>query len=438
MPTIQHSVLSGSEIHEPKGVDTASANQVYVADGAGSGNWADTSANSIVLVEQASDLGGTLDSSKVYLVDGVIDMGSTVITVPSGGLTIGGLGIEASGLTSTSSGYTMFVGGGNLLMNDMYLDVSGTGSQVFNLTGVSNFEAIEFTRVNFNNCTSLGEVSGYRQGLEDGTGRFGGTPNLTLSGTWSGGYAIRTSIVRILAAGMTGALFEEGTGFTMASRFFCDANVDLPASAAFCDFQASNFTGDSLYQLRGMLLTRNGVKDASDTNITPNLGYTELEASFRDNQGIPNTHEGGELCISASATTTINTLGVYEDIVATTWVEADLEHFDQPSAGQLRHLGSDPREYWVTGTFSLEGTANEDIAIRLNIWDNSASAFVPSTAKPGQVGNFTGGRDVVQIHLNEPIILDENDYVKVEVVNNTSTNNITAEVGSCFAVQRRA
>tara|TARA_R100000084_G_scaffold108987_1_gene73404 strand:- start:23114 stop:23725 length:612 start_codon:yes stop_codon:yes gene_type:complete len=39
LPTIQHSVLSGSEIHEPKGVDTASANQVYVADGAGSGTW---------------------------------------------------------------------------------------------------------------------------------------------------------------------------------------------------------------------------------------------------------------------------------------------------------------------------------------------------------------------------------------------------------------
>ena len=37
MATILHSVLTGSENHEPKGIDAASANQVYLADGAGSG-----------------------------------------------------------------------------------------------------------------------------------------------------------------------------------------------------------------------------------------------------------------------------------------------------------------------------------------------------------------------------------------------------------------
>lgn len=35
----QHKDLTGSDLHEPKGVSTASAGQVYVADGAGSGAW---------------------------------------------------------------------------------------------------------------------------------------------------------------------------------------------------------------------------------------------------------------------------------------------------------------------------------------------------------------------------------------------------------------
>ena len=39
MSTVLHSSLSGSEAHEPKGADTASANQVYVSDGAGSGSF---------------------------------------------------------------------------------------------------------------------------------------------------------------------------------------------------------------------------------------------------------------------------------------------------------------------------------------------------------------------------------------------------------------
>ena len=54
--------------------------------------------------------------------------------------------------------------------------------------------AFEFTRVNYINCTSLGDIYDYRQGLESGTGRFGGSPSLTLHGVWVGGYRITTSV----------------------------------------------------------------------------------------------------------------------------------------------------------------------------------------------------------------------------------------------------
>lgn len=36
-----HKDLTGAELHEPKGVDAADANQVYIADGSGSGTWTD-------------------------------------------------------------------------------------------------------------------------------------------------------------------------------------------------------------------------------------------------------------------------------------------------------------------------------------------------------------------------------------------------------------
>lgn len=39
MPTIEHSVLANSELHEPKGVSAASSGQVYVANGTGGGSW---------------------------------------------------------------------------------------------------------------------------------------------------------------------------------------------------------------------------------------------------------------------------------------------------------------------------------------------------------------------------------------------------------------
>jgi len=37
MATVQHSALTDPNIHEPKGVSTAAAGKVYVANGAGSG-----------------------------------------------------------------------------------------------------------------------------------------------------------------------------------------------------------------------------------------------------------------------------------------------------------------------------------------------------------------------------------------------------------------
>lgn len=43
MAIIQHRDITGDNIHEPKGVSTALANQVYVASGVGSGAWKDLS-----------------------------------------------------------------------------------------------------------------------------------------------------------------------------------------------------------------------------------------------------------------------------------------------------------------------------------------------------------------------------------------------------------
>jgi len=39
MANVAHANLTGANLHEPKGVASASADQIYIADGAGSGQW---------------------------------------------------------------------------------------------------------------------------------------------------------------------------------------------------------------------------------------------------------------------------------------------------------------------------------------------------------------------------------------------------------------
>lgn len=47
MANVAHASLTGASLHEPKGVASAAANTVYVADGAGSGAWEDISTSSV-------------------------------------------------------------------------------------------------------------------------------------------------------------------------------------------------------------------------------------------------------------------------------------------------------------------------------------------------------------------------------------------------------
>lgn len=44
---VEHSTLTGASLHEPKGVDTADADRVYVSNGAGGGTWTTVSADMV-------------------------------------------------------------------------------------------------------------------------------------------------------------------------------------------------------------------------------------------------------------------------------------------------------------------------------------------------------------------------------------------------------
>ena len=394
--------------------------------------------DSVIVVKTATDF-GTIDSTKVYFLDGIIDMGAVSIEIPAGGINIKGNDFNSSGLTSSENTYTMFTspvgGSGDVLWQNFKIEVTGTSSKVLDIASDTGNEAFEIDKINFNNCTSLGEIDNYRQGLENGTGRFGGTPNLILSGAWSGGYSIVTSISRGLTDGSY-ALYEEGTAFVMASRFVSNQNLDLNATVAFFDFDAANFTNPSTLQLNGCIITRNGVTNAGDTTITPNITQSELASSWKNNVGLPNTFIGGKMHITTEVATVITTAGVFVDVAGTTTAD-DLEHFDSPANGQLRHLGNSPREFKVIAEVILDATSGDEIDFKVLVWDDSASTFIDYRTTRRVVNNLQGGRDVAFFTVIDEIILDQNDYVKFQVANVNATNNITEELDSYFIVEER-
>lgn len=393
-----------------------------------------------VIVTQASDLSGILDSNKEYFIDGKINMGSQSIEVPATGLYLTGYNFDTSLLFSTTDNYTMFTspvgGSGNILGRDYAVDVSGTNSKVYDLKSTTGFEAIEFARINYNNCSSLGAIDNYRQGLEVGTGRFGGKPELTLTGEWLGGYFIDTSITRGMIDGAY-SLFKAGAGFVMYSRFRSNMNLDLPTNASFFDFAPINFVSASTLQIEGAIITRNGVFNSNDPLISPNIDQTDLASNWMGNNGMPNTFEGGSIGITTEATTIISTQGVFVDINAALWTATDLQHFDSSAVGELRHLGNTPRDYKVIADFTIDGSPNNDLTFRVLKWDDSAASFITVLDQNRPVNNLSGGRDVAFFSVNINTTLDENDYIKLQIANQSGTSDVLAENDSYYVVEQR-
>ena len=394
-----------------------------------------------VVVKEPEDL-QSIDGSKLYFIDGVVDMtGSGIsIEVPAGGFNVDGYNFNTSKIICTDPNYTLFTspvgGSGDILGEDVAFEISGTNSKCFDLTANTGFEAIEWSRCNWDNNTSRGEINGYRQGLESGTGYFGGNPDLILSGTWSGGYFIDASIVRNIDLSMTVPLFRAGAGFTMASRFRSNQNVDLGATIAYTDFAPANFPNASTLQIESSLISRNGAFDADDTTIMPNITKGDLASKWKDNVGLPNTFEGGRSTITVEAATVITVISTPVDVNGT-WATSDLEHYDSPASGQLRHLGVSPREFEVVADLVVDSAQNNVIAVNVVKWDNSTSSFSSVFSQRRQINALAGGRDVAFFNIIAKVQLDQNDYVKLQVENQSGTANITVELDSFFEVRAR-
>lgn len=86
MANVPHNQLTGADLHEPKGVATATVGQVYIADGAGSGDWTDlgqwtrvvksanTSRSSTTTLTADPDLTFSVEANERYMVRGRIQI----------------------------------------------------------------------------------------------------------------------------------------------------------------------------------------------------------------------------------------------------------------------------------------------------------------------------------------------------------------------------
>ena len=385
-----------------------------------------------IRITKPSDF-GVIDSTKVYFIDGVVDMGDTSIVAPPTGITIDGFGFGVSKLISSADNFTLFSNGGGTVNGDVFItnceiEVTGTNSKVFDVNNSSSgFAAIELNTVNFNNCTNVGTITGYRQALIRNSGYFGCSDGITFDGTWIGGARIETFIVR--GFGSSGTMFGKGASLSFQNRFVSDGNLEVPSGSIGYDFEEANFASDGLFQLSDGNFTGagtyiNGITEAS------------TKSRFKNNNGITNTFVGAAWSITTSAATTITGTGDANRVkLAGTTTTTNNVWFTQASNNALSYDSALPTVIDVHTGLSLISGNNNQIKVILRHWDDSASSYVDISST--EITTNGSGRAENVVLFSTPIAVSQNDRVEIWVQNNTSATDITGVVGGQLVIYER-
>ena len=380
-------------------------------------------ANKVIYVTEASQLSGTLDSTKLYFLDGQIDMGTTSIIVPSTGLNITGHGFGISGLVSTEDNHTMFVTDGLTYSGDLFLtslDIrcSGIGSKVFDLDNLENFNACEWNTVNFLSCTSLGEIKDYRQGLGRNVTWISCKDGLTMTGAWSGGFAIVDSI--FVGAPLTGVLFRAGAGLLIGGSFRSNINILGLGTAGgyFCDFAPANITLDGGFFL-------DGVRGNKVVDNIPNFPASSTKANIKNCSGIGNTYPGGafkstnQVTITVSTVDTLYQIGNAGDFSEGYW-------FSKANTNGLQLDSTQDIQVDVGGSMSFSGSSNREIEVQLRKYISATTSYVD--IGPVYLATLNGGSTGTRaenVTFAATTGMSQNDRIEVWVKNVTDTTNIT-------------
>ena len=428
------------QIEKPDGawgveVDLVGKSGVNTFTNSGGGGGGGAAPQAVILITMASQLAGDLDSSKQYVIDGKIDMILQSIIVPAGGLNIGGHGFNISNLYSSEPNFTLFVTkagtySGDLYLTDLEVAITGAGSKVFDLDNQENFNAVEWNTVNFLACTSLGNLTDYRQGLCRNVAWISCADGLTLTGNWSGGWAAVDVIV--VGAPMTGVLFRAGAGLLIGGSFRSNANVlGIGGSGGlFCDFAPANITLDAGFFL-------DGVRAPAGSNVVPNMPASSTKSRIKNCSGIENTYAGGALSPPASGEVVIGVIDTLYQLTPTMNLTEGY-WFSVSNTNGLTLDSTQQIDVAITGTLSFAGSINREMKIQLRKYDSSLASY--SDIGPPYRATLNGGAGGVRaenVSFHATTNMDQNDRIEVWIKNITDASNITVLDGGQFYVSER-
>ena len=411
----EHVAIAEANLHEPKGVSTATVDQVYHANGAGSGTWkaaADTPDNVVVINSESNfpaPSGGTiqLEDDKNYKIGKSFSTSNRFIAGANNSITSDN--INGPTITYTGTG-DMFTGVDvNFDMHDITL-VAATANQVFNFSevGGGNLKVVTMRTVGITTCPKFGTFDNMR--------------SLDVSDTNS---ADADDGVTIVGAGW---LVLSLTKFALISTSPTFIGLDMGSSVH------QNIEGANLFfiapsggiGIKGLAGSANLLVDniADITNSTFGGGMTALDTitiedkrwEFQSNSGLSNSTKAVDAYLSTLQLVTIATQSVFQVIGGTNFLSDVSSRFTITTAGVATYISEIDSCFIVTITGTLDKVAGGADVLAMRVAKGGTS-IAKSQAQ-------TQSADPTSVVSHAIVTLTNGDTIEPMIANNTTAGNV--------------
>ena len=184
MANVEHSTITDPNLHEPKGISAASADELYFADGGGSGTWQSLTdstlgASAVAFSSKLLHIQETTDSTALVATDWATVTLDTVVTnqISGASLSTNTIILPAGTYHADGTTYVRNAGGINLLRTRLYNDTASTTALAghttfFMINGVHVPIRGRFTLASTSNIKFQIYSSGVNPSLNVGTGEI--------------------------------------------------------------------------------------------------------------------------------------------------------------------------------------------------------------------------------------------------------------------------
>ena len=310
-----------------------------------------------------------------------------------------------------------------LFLEKMFVACPNADLFAFSGTGFDLSNILNMVNCNINSCKSIGVFTSVGAIVMDVV-QFSNVTGAKAF-EFAGSGTIVTDIRRTLINGLTASSIGMDFGTSTHSEIILDSIIFLGNASATC---ISGLANSGNVSTGGRFVVRESTFTGFTTPLS-GIDEQDVRADFRENNGVDDTRNLGNIYINASSTLVIGTIGQWEEIDGINWVGKNLDGFSVTTAGVLTWEREYDIDVLVDGHCTVEKVGGGSDVVQVGIAKNWVANNAPEADSIGE----TDSSSPISIPYGTTLTLSQNDNIRIIARNQGSTANLVFSVATARA-----